>query len=61
MPATLQPVQAEPVLAVDCGGILCPAEVAATTLKFARPDIHIGADEASLQRLRSFLASSFVS
>ena len=43
MPATVQTVQAEPILAADCGDIR-PAEVAATTLKFARPDIHIGAD-----------------
>ena len=54
MLATVQPVQAEPVLAVDCGGILCPAEVAATTLKFARPDIHIGADEASSPTIEVF-------
>jgi hypothetical protein len=39
---------------VDCGAILCPAEVAATTRTYARPDIHIGADEASSPRIEVF-------
>ncbi len=54
MPAAVLPEQAQPVLAADCGGILCPAEVAATTRTYARPDIHIGADEASSPRIEVF-------
>jgi len=40
--------------AVDTGLILCPPEVAATTLKYARPDVHIGSDERSSPTIEVF-------